>query len=85
MITAGATLSVADERPDAVGGQVLIPDASIEHLDHIGRVAHTNTKIFVPIGGMDSVHPHQAEAAVRSRPARRIFTKRRHHLAAFIG
>jgi len=57
MTTAGATLSVADERPDPVGGQVLIPDASIEHLDNIGRVAHTNTKVFVPIGGMDSVHP----------------------------
>jgi hypothetical protein len=57
MTTAGATLSVADERPDPVGGQVLIPDASIEHLDNIGRAAHTNTKVFVPIGGMDSVYP----------------------------
>jgi subtilase family serine protease len=57
MTTAGATLSVAGGRPDPVGGQVLIPDTSIEHVDHIGRFAHTNTKIFLPIGGMDSVHP----------------------------
>jgi kumamolisin len=57
MTTAGATLSVADGRADPVGGQVLIPDTSIEHADHIGRVAHTNTKIFVPTGGMDNIHP----------------------------
>jgi hypothetical protein len=55
--TAGATLSVADGRPDPVGGQVLIPDTSIEHADHIGRAAHTNTKIFIPTGGMDSIRP----------------------------
>jgi len=57
MTTAGATLSVAGGRPDPVGGQVLIPDTSIEHADHIGRFAHTNTKIFVLTGGMDNVHP----------------------------
>ena len=57
MTTGGATLSVADGRPDPVGGQVLIPDTSIEHADHIGRYAHTNTKIFVLAGGMDNVHP----------------------------
>ena len=57
MTTAGATLSVAGGRPDPVGGQVLIPDTSIEHADHIGRVVHTNTKILVLSGGMDGVHP----------------------------
>ena len=57
MTTAGATLSVADGRPDPVGGQVLTPDTSIEHADHIGHVAHTNTKILFPTGGMDNVHP----------------------------
>src|SRR5215470_9840565 len=56
MTTAGATLSVAGGRPDPVGGQVLIPDTSIEHADHIGRVAHTNTKVLVLIDGMDNVH-----------------------------
>src|SRR5215469_2870797 len=55
--TAGAMLSVADGRADPVGGQVFIPDTSIEHPDHIGKVAHTNTKIFLPTGGMDNVHP----------------------------
>ena len=56
MTTAGATLSVADGGPDPVGAQVLTPNTSIEHSDHIGRVAHTNTKILVPTG-MHSVHP----------------------------
>ena len=28
-----------------------------EHLDHIGRVAHTNTKIFLPTGDIDNSHP----------------------------
>ena len=57
MTTAGATLSVAGGRPDPVGGQVLIPDTSIEHADHIGRIAHTNTKILAFTGSIDSVHP----------------------------
>ena len=57
MTTGGATLSVADGRPDPVGGQVLIPDTSIEHADHIGRIAHTNTKILAFTGSIDSVHP----------------------------
>src|SRR5215472_17155442 len=57
MTTAGATLSVAGERPDPVGGQVFIPDTSIEHADHVGRFAHTNTRFLVPTNGMDSVHP----------------------------
>ena len=55
--TSGGTLSFADERPDLVGGQVLIPDTSIEYADQIGRFAHTNTKIFLPTGGMHNVHP----------------------------
>ena len=57
MTTGGATLSVADGRPDPVGGQVLIPDTSIEHADHIGRIAHTNTKFLAFTGSIDSVHP----------------------------
>jgi hypothetical protein len=57
MTTAGAMLPVANGQADPVGGRVLVPDTSIEHADHIGRVAHTNTKIFVPTGGMDNVHP----------------------------
>jgi kumamolisin len=50
-------LSVTDGRAEPPGGQVWTPHASIEHADHIGRFAHTNTKIFVPTGGMDNVHP----------------------------
>src|SRR6516165_4694646 len=57
MTTAGALVPIADGQADPVGGQVLIPDTSIEHADHLGRVAHTNTKMFVPTGGMDKVHP----------------------------
>ena len=57
MTAAGTMLPVADGRADPVGGQVWIPDTSIEHADHIGRTAHTNTKIFVLTGGMDNVHP----------------------------
>src|ERR1700756_2602843 len=55
--TAGIMLSVTDGRAEPPGGQVWTPHASIEHADHIGRFAHTNTKIFVPTGGMDNVHP----------------------------
>ena len=55
--TAGTMLSVAEGRADPVGGQVLIPDTSIEHSDHIGHFAHTNTKVLVLTGVMDNVHP----------------------------
>jgi kumamolisin len=55
--TAGTMLPVAEGRADPVGGQVLIPDTSIEHADHIGHVAHTNTKVLVFTGAMDNVHP----------------------------
>jgi kumamolisin len=57
MTTACAMLAVAGGPADPVGGQVLIPDTSIEYADHIGRFAHTNTKIFLPTGGMHNVHP----------------------------
>src|SRR5262245_21216642 len=57
MPTAGSMLPVADGRAEPPGGQVWIPHTSIEHVDHIGRFAHTNTKIFAPTGGMDNVHP----------------------------
>src|SRR5262245_33379447 len=57
MTAAGSMLPVADGRAEPPGGQVWTPHASIEHADHIGRFAHTNTKIFVPTGGIDNVHP----------------------------
>src|SRR5215469_10340874 len=57
MTTACAMLAVAGGPADPVGGQVLIPDTSIEYADQIGRFAHTNTKIFLPTGGMHNVHP----------------------------
>jgi|SRR6516162_1368450 kumamolisin len=57
LTTACAMLAVAGGPADPVGGQVLIPDTSIEYADQIGRFAHTNTKIFLPTGGMHNVHP----------------------------
>jgi kumamolisin len=57
MTTAGTMLPIADGRADPVGGQVSIPDTSMEHADHIGRIAHTNTKILVFTGGKDNVYP----------------------------
>ena len=73
MTTAGATLSVADGRPDPVGGQVLTPDTSIEHADHIGHVAHTNTKILFLTGGMDNVHPPSGGAGEEIAPGPSYF------------
>ena len=71
--TSGGTLSFADERPDLVGGQVLIPDTSIEHADHIGRDPHTNTKVFVPVGGMDGVRPPSGEGGREIAPGPSYF------------
>src|SRR5215471_11363285 len=86
MTTAGATLSVAGGRPDPVGGQVLIPDTSIEHADHIGRVAHTNTKVLVLIDGMDNVHAPSGGGGREIAPGDpRFITKRRPRSAAFTG
>jgi kumamolisin len=39
------------------GGQVEVPQSSIEQAEHIGVRAHTNLKLFVPAGGMDAVQP----------------------------
>jgi len=39
------------------GGQVIIPDSSIEDPAGIGLRAHTNLQFFVPTGGMDQVEP----------------------------
>lgn len=57
LTTACAMLAVAGGPADPVGGQVLIPDTSIEYADQIGRFAHTNTKIFLPTGDIDNSHP----------------------------
>ena len=57
MTMAGIMLPIADGRAAPPGGQVWTPYTSIERADHIGRFAHTNTKIFVPTGGMDNLHP----------------------------
>jgi kumamolisin len=45
------------------GGQVTIPESSIEHKNDIGRRAHTNVKVFVPTGGRP-----EASTAVTSGP-----------------
>src|SRR6516162_11268692 len=68
MTTAGATLSVADGRPDPVGGQVLTPDTSIEHADHIGHVAHTNTKVLILTGATDNTHPPSSSGGPEIAP-----------------
>jgi kumamolisin len=57
-IAAGGTiLAAGNGRAEPVGGQVVIPDSSIEQPEHIGRIAHTNIKIFVPTGGMGNFQP----------------------------
>jgi len=39
------------------GGEVVIPESSIEKAEHIGIRAHTNLKMFAPRGGMDYARP----------------------------
>jgi hypothetical protein len=73
MTMADPTLSVAGGRPDPVGGQVLIPDTSIEHADHIGRAAHTNTKLFLPTGGMDGIRPPSSGGSPEIAPGPSYF------------
>ena len=66
--TAGTMLSVAEGRADPVGGQVLIPDTSIEHADHIGHVAHTNTKVLILTGATDNTHPPSSSGGPEIAP-----------------
>jgi kumamolisin len=39
------------------GGEVIIPESSIEKAEHIGIRAHTNFKMFAPRGGMGNARP----------------------------
>ncbi len=48
------------------GGQVIVPDSSVEQPNDIGVRAHTNVSYFVPTGGMRGVHPPSLEAGARS-------------------
>lgn len=73
LTTAGTMLPVVGGRAERVGGQVLIPDTSIEHADHIGRIAHTNTKIFIPTGGMDNVNPSAGGGGREIAPGQSYF------------
>ena len=41
------------------GGQVIVPDSSIENVADIGYRAHSNVRTFIPVGGMDQVAPPQ--------------------------
>jgi kumamolisin len=52
------------------GGQVVIPQSSIEQPEHIGVQAHTSIRVFVPVGGMDAVQPpsFSREAAPQESP-----------------
>src|SRR5215468_3607234 len=73
MTTAGIMLPVTDGQADWGGGQVLVPDTSIEHADHIGRAAHTNTKIFVLTSGMDKIHPRSGGGGPEIAPGPSYF------------
>ena len=53
----GAAPAARAETLPARGGQVVVPDSSIEYPDEIGVSAHTNLRLFVPTGGMDRVEP----------------------------
>ncbi|HYM01403.1 MAG TPA: hypothetical protein VET85_00575, partial [Stellaceae bacterium] len=53
----GSTSSVLAQSHPARGGQVHIPESSLEYADEIGRTAHTSVRTFVPAGGMDTVAP----------------------------
>src|SRR5215469_12449718 len=46
------------------GGQVTIPESSVEHKEDIGRRAHTNIKLFHPTGGF----PEPSAAATSGPP-----------------
>ena len=65
---AGATLPAGGGNAQALGGQVRIPDSSVEQSDQIGRQAHTNVKIFVPSGGMANLQPPSRGAAPQAAP-----------------
>ena len=58
-IAAATLLTVAAQAEPmaARGGQVVVPDSSIEYPADIGRRAHTNIRLFVPTGGLDLVAP----------------------------
>jgi kumamolisin len=51
------TVAAQAEPIAARGGQVVVPDSSIEYPADIGLHAHTNIRLFVPTGGLDQVAP----------------------------
>lgn len=68
LTAAGATLPAGSGQAEGLGGQVRIPDTSIEQPEHIGRQAHTNIKLFVPTGGMANLQPPARGAAPQTAP-----------------
>ncbi len=54
-------LARAESQP-ARGGQIIVPDSSIENVADIGDRAHSNVRTFIPVGGMDQVEPPQLHA-----------------------
>ncbi len=61
----------ADAQPWRHGGQVVIPDSSVEQPDQIGLSAHTNIKIFMPDAGPAtalSVAPSRGAAPQQGPP-----------------
>jgi kumamolisin len=64
----GIILTAGNGRAEPVGGQVVNPGSSVEQPSHIGRIAHTNIKIFVPSGGMANVQPPSRGGGQQSEP-----------------
>ena len=62
VLTLSTSGALGESRP-ARGGQVIVPDSSIESPDDIGRRVHTNVSVFVPAGGMAGVTPSTVAAA----------------------
>src|SRR5437879_6435938 len=55
--TGSIIVTISNGQAEPLGGQVSVPDSSVEQPHHIGRMAHTNIKIFVPTGGMGNLQP----------------------------
>jgi kumamolisin len=56
LLSANISAAQVESRP-ARGGQIFVPDSSVENPADIGQRAHTNVRLFVPTGGMDRVAP----------------------------
>ena len=65
-LPAGAAFADGHALP---GGQVIVPESSIEWPEDIGQRFHTNYEIFLPTGGMAGLTPHDAARLASRRVA----------------